>query len=504
MRIIRFRLKLCVMQVSQIIPMQIYDGEDLPQGLFKQYFGIEPESCQRLTGAGSNRAYYKLSGGDKVGIAVCVDNLVEGEAFIQLSGLFRRYNVNVPEVFAVSEDSRWCLQEYLGDRDLLSYIKDGAGDGYFTPVMKNLTRMQTIPATEWEPLIGFKPLGDRLIKWDLNYFKYSYLKPSAVEFNEESLEDDFDLLAKNILSIPMSHWGFMMRDCQSRNVMVKNGTPYFIDYQGGRKGPCIYDAVSFAWQAKAGFSYETRDRLLESWAEEFGSIRGISSKELLLYLPCIILFRLLQVMGAYGFRGLVEHKAHFIESIPPALENMREIMRRGYLDNYPELKRVIEILVEDERFKPGNKSGLRVIINSFSYKKGYPENFTGNGGGFMFDCRWMHNPGRYDEYKKLTGLDRGVREFLEKRGEVQGFVATALEMCVPAVKTYMRRGFSSLQIGFGCTGGQHRSVYCADVVGKYLAEKFPEVEVQIIHREQGMIEVINEKFLATNINKPEI
>lgn len=211
------------------------------------------------------------------------------------------------------------------------------------------------------------------------------------------------------------------------------------------------------------------------------------------------MFRTLQVLGAYGLRGLVERKAHFIESIPYALDNVRELLESGVVDPYPELKRVLESLSDSERFKRHSHEGLKVKVFSFSYKKGYPEDYSGNGGGFMFDCRAMHNPGRYEEYRKLTGLDREVVEFLEQRGEVQEFVRKALDIVIPSVDRYIKRGFTDLQIGFGCTGGQHRSVYCAESISEKLSELFPDVEIEVVHRERGKNEEKKRKSAGGNI-----
>lgn len=270
--------------------------------------------------------------------------------------------------------------------------------------------------------------------------------------------------------------------------MVYESKPYFIDFQGGRPGPVIYDAISFLWQAKAGFSDDFRQEMLEHYFEELSRLTSCRRNEQEEHQSVnrFALFRTLQVLGAYGLRGLVERKAHFIESIPAALENLKILIENGAVDRYPELKRVCSCVCTDKRFAKKTEDGLRVTVFSFSYKKGYPADFTGNGGGFMFDCRGMHNPGRYAEYKSLTGRDKPVIDFLEERGEVQQFVENAVGMVSPSIETYLRRGFSNLQIGFGCTGGQHRSVYCAERTAQVIAEKFPSAHIVLIHREQGL------------------
>lgn len=467
---------------------------ELLQSLFREWSGVNPSRVTMLAGAGSSRRYHRLySSLDSTSVSaigVEGDNPMENRAFIALSRSFREFGLPVPEVYAA--DGMCYLQQDLGSSDLLSFILRGEAGDIPVRVMAQLARMQTLPVDVWRPDVVFPDFGPRLVMWDLNYFKYDFLKPSGVVFDEDLLEDDFLRLAGRLSSLPPERCGFMWRDCQSRNVMVRDGMPWFIDFQGGRFGPSLYDAVSFAWQAKARFSPEYRLYLLGHYAEAYCELRAehgeaLTPEALLSNLGDLVLLRLLQVFGAYGLRGLVERKAHFIESIPPALDNLADVMRRGWLNPYPELKRVADALIALPRFRrPISDGRLHIKVFSFSYKKGYPEDLSGNGGGFMFDCRGMHNPGRYDQYKPLIGLDAPVIEFLEERGEVQRFLADAREVVYPTVRRYIDRGFTSLQVGFGCTGGRHRSVYCAERFAEVLAADFPEAEVEIIHREHNV------------------
>lgn len=477
--------------------------------LYCSVFGMEPEGVSRLAGAGSNRVYFRMRGdvkGEGTVIGVESDDLKESRGFVGLSRLFGRYGLPVPRVLGESEDYRFYLQTDLGPVSLFDIIKkEGEGSERVKRLVKEslsvLVRMQTLPELELESVVEYPRFSVRQAMWDLNYFKYEYLKVSGFSFDEEALENDFEKLAGLLGDCSGSWLGFMFRDFQSRNVMIKDEVPYLIDYQGGRIGPMIYDAISFLWQAKAGFSSRFRSEMLDFY---FAALKGEdgaraypdAGRERMVVL--FTLFRTLQVLGAYGFRGLVEKKAHFIESIPSALRNLGEILEQGDFSetigvSLPELQRVCSVLIRDSRFvkeeSPAGGDGekakrLRVTVFSFSYKKGYPADYTGNGGGYMFDCRGMHNPGRYAEYKSLTGLDRPVIEFLEERGEVFVFAENAMRMVEGSVETYKRRGFSDLQIGFGCTGGQHRSVYCAERVGRMLAEKYPDVIVEVVHREQ--------------------
>lgn len=468
--------------------------------LFTKKYGFAPTSVAALPGAGSNRAYYRLEGDDKSCIGVIGENSKDNRAFIKLATLFGREGINVPEVFEVSEDGMCYIQEDLGNVSLFSIIKSKdccsesrqeekreETESLIKEALTDLVKMQMVDKEKIEQAVEYSPFSKRQIFWDLNYFKYEYLKPIGVDFNEETLEDDFELLADDLNKVSQEMSGFMYRDFQSRNILYKNSRLYFIDFQGGRMGPGIYDAVSLLWQAKAGFSETFRKEMIKHYAETYENKRGFSAEAIRNITPLFVLFRTLQVLGAYGFRGLIEKKAHFIESIPPALKNLKEVITAGVADKYPELKRVCEKIMGDVRFcEKGNKEKLTVQVFSFSYKKGYPADFSGNGGGFMFDCRGMHNPGRYKEYKTLTGMDKPVIDFLIEKGEADLYSERAAEIVSPTVERYIKRGFTNLQIGFGCTGGQHRSVFCAESVSKILATRFPEAIIEVCHREQGI------------------
>ncbi len=477
------------------------DIEILSQ-LYNDFAGFPPSSVSRLPGAASGRKYFRLQGsGTQDGkgeefccIGVAGDSLRDCKAFVRLAEVFGKEGIRVPEVYAVTDDCMHYIQQDLGSVSLFDLISDSrkrkdpyAVKSTVVETLSELARMQSVDPEDWMDFTEYGAFNIRQAMWDLNYFKYEYLRPSGVDFDEDRLEDDFEKFAEDLTAVPAGMWGFMYRDFQSRNVMVHDSKPCFIDFQGGRFGPVIYDAVSFLWQAKAEFSDDFRTEMLGHYFEELSRFTSrdrdydIESR----YVNLFALFRTLQVLGAYGLRGLVERKAYFIESIPSALNNLKSIMVRGGIDSYPELKKVCDCICSDCRFAKHAETGLQVSVFSFSYKKGYPADFTGNGGGFMFDCRGMHNPGRYAEYKSLTGTDRPVIDFLEERGEVQKFVTDAVEVVSPSIETYLRRGFSNLQIGFGCTGGQHRSVYCAEHAARLLADKYPAARIVLIHREQG-------------------
>ena len=460
-------------------------------GLFRDAFGIDNTSITRLPQAGGDRIYYRLTNIDYnlSAIGVIGPDIKENLTFLNLSKCLKDAGIPVPDVFATSNNGRCYLLEDLGDTNLLDLIRKGENTEIEEICIKTLARLQTLPKEIWSNEVQFPRFGSRQTAWDLNYFKYEFLKPSGIVFDEELLERDFDSIKNTVEEWPEELSGFMYRDFQSRNIMIKDGKPRFIDYQGAREGPAIYDAISFLWQAKANFTPDRKETLMRIYAREFSRIRGVSEDKILLGVPFMTLLRLLQVLGAYGFRGLVEKRSHFIESIPAALSNLRQIVEEGAADGLPELKRISLILASDRRFRQEQaNTGLTVKVYSFSYKKGYPDDFTGNGGGFMFDCRSMHNPGRYPQYIHLTGRDQPVVDFLEDHGEVFTFLKGAWIMTDAAIDRYISRGFSSLQIGFGCTGGQHRSVYCAEATARHIAQKFPKANVRLIHREQGIEE----------------
>lgn len=342
------------------------------------------------------------------------------------------------------------------------------------------------------------PTFDRQsVLWDLNYFKYCFLKPTGLEFREDKLESDFQKMADNLTCEGGD--SFLYRDFQSRNIMISDdGKIYFIDFQGGRKGPKQYDVASFLWQAKANLPQSLRDELVDDYLDELSTIEPVDRKAFKELLQLFVLFRTLQVLGAYGFRGYFERKPHFIESIPYAIANLRQWLNGNaqIADTYPYLSETLRELVSKWETGTGEKKNnekqevrsqgrLVVRVNSFSYKKGIPADESGNGGGFVFDCRAVHNPGRYEQYKGLTGMDQAVIDFLEKDGEIFPFLHAAEALVDQSVERYLERGFKDLMVSFGCTGGQHRSVYSAEKMAEHLNEKYG-VEVRISHLAQGL------------------
>jgi len=453
-----------------------------------------PASVTPLTGSASNRRYYRLASDAGSCIGVIGVDVKENNAFVTIARHFRAKGINVPEVYAVSDDMSSYLQQDLGDCvlfDLLSAARRGDEDMVRVDALLNKT-MSMLPAIQHGGAEGLdfsvcypQPSFDRrMVMFDLNYFKYCFLKPSGLEFDEVLLQDDFERFADALLEDNTDT--FLYRDFNARNVMVCGDDPYFVDFQGGRRGPIYYDVASFVWQARAKYPSALKERMLDSYLEALAGYRPVDRDAFMKRLDLFILFRLLQVLGAYGFRGLIEHKADFVTSIPAAISELKS-MTGKFSSRYPYLTQTLERLCALPRFEEQTSDGvLEVRVCSFSFKKGIPQDASGNGGGYVFDCRSIHNPGRYEPYKKLTGMDEPVIRFLEDDGEVFGFLEHVYGVVDPHVETYARRGFTSLMVSFGCTGGQHRSVYCAEHLVAHLREKYPDIRLRLIHREQGI------------------
>ena len=464
--------------------------------LYHDLYKNGPETCTPLTGSASNRQYYRMSDGVHTCIGAVGTDVKENEAFLTLVAHLRAKGLNVPAVLAVSEDRMAYLQEDLGGDVLFDMLAKARKTGEGMPEVEELLcrTMAQLPRIQFKGAEGLdfsvcypQPAFDRrMVMFDLNYFKYCFLKPSGLEFNEVQLQDDFEKFADDLLEEDTDT--FMYRDFNARNVMVHDGEPYFIDFQGGRRGPIYYDVASFVYHSRAGYPDELKSRMLDSYLSALSEYMPVDRNSFGSALRKFRLFRLLQVMGAYGFRGLVEQKANFVTSIPAAVADLKLLIAQPF-EKYPYLNEVLGQLSALPRFASASSSSdgvLEVKVCSFSFKKGIPYDPTGNGGGYVFDCRSIHNPGRYQEYKKLTGKDQPVIRFLEEDGEILGFLEHVYGVVDPHVETYRSRGFTSLMVSFGCTGGQHRSVYCAEHLAAHLSEKYPDIRVLLTHRERKL------------------
>jgi aminoglycoside/choline kinase family phosphotransferase len=397
-----------------------------------------------------------------------------------------------------SADGYYYIQEDLGDAHLFDYIADGRKTGVFhetekemlRKTMRKLAEIQVLGAQGFDFSVCYPQadFNERSIFWDLNYFKYCFLKATGLDFLETRLEDDFKKLTDVLLRSNTNT--FLYRDFQSRNVMIKDGEPYFIDFQGGRRGPVYYDVASFLWQARAKYHEELREELIAVYLESLKKLMPVDEKDFCEQLKHFVLFRTIQVLGAYGFRGYFEKKPHFLQSIPFAMENLREILKED-IPEYPYLVQILRQMAELKQFSEVSlNKPLVVKVYSFSYKKGIPMDDSGNGGGFVFDCRAVNNPGKYERYDNLTGLDESVIEFLEEDGEITNLLENAYKMVDASVTRYKDRGFTNLMVSFGCTGGRHRSVYSAQKMAEHINKKFG-VEVQLIHRERNIEQIFN-------------
>lgn len=505
--------------------------------LYSEYTGNKPKEIQKIAGAGSNRVYYRFTDAEgKTLIGVVGTSRDENHAFIYLAKHFGKLKLPVPQVVAVSDDEKRYIQTDLGGTSLYDALKGGrnAGGRYnqsekqlLVNTIRELPAMQMVGANglEWDNCYPQPEFDENSVLFDLNYFKYCFLKPTELEFHELKLEANFRLFAKDLTAEQTD--SFLYRDFQARNVMLDDkGNPYFIDFQGGRKGPYYYDLASFLWQASAKYPHKLRRELVYEYYNSLKNYIEVPSvRHFVERLSLFVLFRTLQVLGAYGFRGYFERKKYFIDSIPAAIQNLRELLQ---LDVFPYpymmdmLRRLTELpqFAQPEETPVGRTDGLKtdesniyashpkdgpatfskydgkgplvVRVFSFSYKKGIPADDSGNGGGYVFDCRSTHNPGRYEPYKKLTGLDEPVIRFLEDDGEILTFLDSVYKLADAHVARYLQRGFTDLMFSFGCTGGQHRSVYSAQHLAQHLNEKFG-IEVHIFHREQGIESILQPK-----------
>ncbi len=500
--------------------------------LYKATYGHVPHSVHELTKAGSNRTYFRLTNKKGDSVIGCIGTSVEeNRRFIYMARHFLAQSLPVPHIINVSNDETTYLQEDLGSQSLFDLIAVGrnAGGNYNAEEVELLKRtIRLLPHFQFRGAEGFDftrtyqsaTFDATSIMFDLNYFKYCFLKLADISFDERALEQDFVELTSSLLtphllrensSLLTPHPSLLYRDFQARNVMIRDGKPYMIDFQGARRGPIFYDVASFLWQASSLFSDELRMKLIDEYLLELHTYTDISHEDFLATLKVFVLFRPLQVLGAYGYRGLWEKKKHFIDSIPPAIANLSQLVNEGVCDDYPELRAIAEQLAENYASIPHSSlltphssliqndttylatnptQPLVVRVFSFSYKKGIPIDESGNGGGYVFDCRATHNPGRYEPYKHLTGLDTPVIDFLENDGEVLHQLEAMYSLVDFHVARYKERGFTNLMISCGCTGGQHRSVYCAQHIAEYINNKFG-VEVHICHREQNINTILN-------------
>ncbi|HEX4876975.1 MAG TPA: RNase adapter RapZ [Chitinophagaceae bacterium] len=465
--------------------------------LYKQWKGEAPSSVDLLPQSGSERRYFRLFGKEGSVIGTYGANVRENETFVYFSRHFREKNLAVPEIIAISTDNHFYLQEDFGDVSLLNHLesKGLTQEVYdlFKKSLEELARLQVKgdEGLDYSNCLTNKEFGKQAIMADLLYFKYYFLDALRKPYDKQKLIDDFEALSNYLTHTEYKY--FMFRDFQSRNIMVtEDNAVHFIDYQGGMKGAPQYDVASMLWQARANLPEEWKNNLLEDYMNSFEATIGQSIDRTIFrsQFNGYVLIRLLQVLGAYGFRGLFERKAQFLTSIPLALRNLKEFFENQSVGiAVPEFRKVLDLCVADEiirQFTPTQateKTPLVVRVHSFSYRKQIPQDESGNGGGFVFDCRGILNPGRIDSMKTQTGRDKEVKDFLEQQTKMPEFLNSVFDIVDITVEEYIKRDFESLVISFGCTGGQHRSVYAADAMARHLRNKF-KVKIEVLHIEQ--------------------
>ena len=452
-----------------------------------------------MPSSGSSRQYFRVKTDKRYLIGAYNINIEENDAFFSFSKHFHECGLPVPEILAVSSGKDVYVQTDLGDDTLFKHVEkcleDGKYDdetiGLYKKSLDKLVDFQTVghKGLDYSKAFPTPAFDEMSIMEDLNYFKYCFLKEQEeISFNETRLDGDFQRLAKYILEAPSDF--FMYRDFQSRNIMICDGEPYFIDYQGGRKGPLQYDVVSLLYQVKARMPEALRLELIEYYKQK------LKSESFDPYFPAFVLLRLLQVLGAYGFRGLIQKKLHFMQSIPYAIRELMKVNEKWALPfKLPELQGVLQQLsIVLQKYESIEPEVLTITVNSFSYKNGgVPYDKSGNGGGYVFDCRALPNPGRYVEFKKMNGEDAEVKDFLNDKPDVHYFLQNVQMLVYQSIDNYLERGFKNLQINFGCTGGQHRSVYFAQKIGMLIHENYPMVKVEINHLAQHISHVYEAK-----------
>lgn len=474
--------------------------------LFETTFEEKVIQIEHLPAAASDRRYVRMASENRKIIGSYNTNKKENVAFVAFTKHFIKKGIAVPAILAENLGQNIYLLEDLGNQTLLEYLnQERTSEAFpasvfdlYKKVVQDLAHLQIKgdEGFDYEWCSESQQFDKRAMLYDLNAFQFHFLKVVGVVYNIEKLERDFKRLIK-ILTKEKDYNYFMFRDFQSRNIMIKDGKPYYIDYQSGRKGALQYDLASLLYQAKADIPQATRDELTDVYIEAVSGMIDIDKANFKKINYIFVLLRTLQVLSTYGYRGFYQRKTHFLVSIPYAINNLEWLLENKHIPKrLPELKSVIRQLTKMQDLRtmndkyPNGASNLTVTINSFSYKRAIPTDESGNGGGFVFDCRSIHNPGRYEPYKKLTGRDVPVQQFLETKSEIPVFLESVFTLVDAAVKKYIDRDFTNLMVSFGCTGGQHRSVYSTDALAKHLQEKF-NISVKVNHIEQELKNWIN-------------
>ncbi len=464
--------------------------------LFKGWCGEAAAETAPLPGSGSHRKYFRIRGATTSSVGVFHPFLPEYDSFVYMTGFFGTKGLPVPRLLAADPPRHIYLLEDLGDTTLMDIVLEKHTGEQFPAELIRLYKnvIDDLLRFQLEGREGFDfsrcypvPVFDKMsMRWDLDYFKYCFLKPVNDSMDESKLEADFKKLVHTLSAANANY--FMYRDFQSRNILVKDDRLYYVDYQGGRKGPLQYDLVSLLFQARARIPEAVRQLLMEYYLGKLEQKQEVDRSAFTRHYYAFALLRLLQALGAYGYRGWMEGKAHFLRSLKPALDSIQVLLQRDTLaGQYPYLDAIFRDAPWSSRLKgmeeePATAGHLTVSIHSFSYRNGIPADDSGHGGGFIFDCRVLSNPGRMDEFRNMTGLDREVIRFFEKDRSMKGFVSSVYKVAGPAIEEYMKKERQHLMISFGCTGGQHRSVYAAEKLASWVRQRY-RVRLRIVHHE---------------------
>ena len=478
---------------------------DILTRLFEQHFHSPPARVQSLQGdlGASGRKIVRLQGEKNTAIGVLYNVREENAAFLEFSRHFRRHNLPVPEIYAEDLDHGAYLEQDLGDTTLFEYLSENRNGEqiaesvveYYRQALSILPHFQVEAGRDLNYNVCYPRASfDRQsIAWDLNYFKYYFLRLAGIPFSEQALEDDFSRLTKFLLTAP--HDYFMYRDFQSRNIMLHDGDLYFLDYQGGRKGALHYDVASLLFDAKADLPSKLREQLLDHYLNELANLIPLERPTFMQHYYAYVYVRVMQALGAYGFRGFYERKPLFLQSVPYALKNVRWLLHNATLPvSLPTLTEAFMAMLGSEKLQQlglvapqasHGKQNERLTIRIFSFsfhRDGVPKDESGNGGGFVFDARSLPNPGRDERFKDLTGKDGPVADYLNQHASVHDFLRHATSLVNESIGAYLGRGFKNLMVSFGCTGGQHRSVYLAEQLAKHLRAR-NNIEVVVRHIE---------------------
>ncbi len=473
------------------------------ENIFELWSGEKANQVITIPQSGSYRQYFRLISSSKTAIGVYNEDVKENKAFLSFTKHFTQQGLPVPKVLAEGQNSKTYLLSDLGDVSLFDFLQEkrkevgvfpGSAVNAYKSAMAMLPHFQIngSKGLDYNACYPRDAFDRQSMMWDLSYFKYYFLKLAKIPFDEQLLEDEFQRFTDHLLEADSDY--FLYRDFQSKNIMIKDGKPHFIDYQGGRKGALQYDVASILYDSKANIPADVKDLLLDHYLEELSRHIQFDKNDWIKYYRSFVLIRLMQAMGAYGFRGFYERRTQFLQSIPYAIKQLENILKNGLFPmGFPYLQSVLLSLTTSNELQKYRREfntlvPLQIDIQSFSFHKGLPENAHGDGGGFIFDCRGLHNPGRYEKYKYLNGMNEEVIEFLNNRGEATEFLNNAYQIIEQTADKYLNREFKYLQISFGCTGGQHRSVYCAEQMATHLREKYNDkVIIKLTHREQDKV-----------------